>query len=62
MSTQELVEADSNRQTMALGSVALLLALVVVSLIVIRNLRRQVELQDCMMVGMTHCEVVIASR
>lgn len=61
-SSQQLSEADANRQTMALASVALLLAIVVVSLIVVRHLRQQFELQDCMISGMTHCEVVIAAR
>jgi hypothetical protein len=58
----EIMQADADRQTVGLAGIALVLALVVVSLFLVRQLRRQSELQDCVLSGMSRCEFVIAAR
>jgi hypothetical protein len=58
----ETIEADANRQTVALAGLAALLALVVVSLFLVKTLHRQSALEDCVISGRTNCDVMIAIR
>ncbi len=58
----EILHADADRQTTGLAAIAVVLALVVVSLFLVRQLRRQSELQDCLLTGTSHCEFVISAH
>lgn len=58
----EIVQADADRQTAALGSLALVLALVIVSLILVRTLRRQSVMEDCMLQGLSNCDSLVVGQ
>jgi len=52
------VQADMDRQTGSLAALALLLALVVAGLFLIRTLRAEAKAEDCMMSGRSACDVM----
>lgn len=52
---------DSDRQTSGLAGLALLLALVVVGLILVRRLHHISIIEDCLMTGRSNCDVLVPS-
>lgn len=52
-------EAGANRQTASLAALAITLFLVVVSFALIRELRHQSSVEDCLLSGRTNCGVPI---
>ena len=57
--TPEDEQAGANRQTASLAALAVVLMLIVVSLLLVRELRSQAEIQDCVMSGSTNCVAAI---
>ena len=51
-------QTGANRQTSSLAALAVVLFLVIVSLALIRELRSQAAVQDCVMSGGTNCITV----
>ena len=48
---------EANRQSASLAALAVLLALIIVSLVLVRTLRSDAALQDCIMSGRTNCSL-----
>ncbi len=57
-----LEQAEAHRQTASLAALAVLLALVVASLFLIRKLSAEAALEDCLMAGRHDCEMILAYR
>ena len=55
---RESDEAVANRQTASLAALALMLALVVVGLGLVRVLRHESRLEDCFLAGRSDCAVM----
>jgi uncharacterized membrane protein len=55
-------QAAANRQTASLAALALLLALVVVGLFLVRALAASGAVQDCLMAGRRNCDAVLAAQ
>lgn len=51
-------EEEADRQTASLAAVAVTLFLIVLGLFLIRELRAQAELEDCLLAGRTNCVVL----
>ncbi len=60
--TPEDEQAGANRQTASLAALAVVLALVIVSLLLVRELRSQAAIQDCVMSGSTTCVPITPSQ
>ncbi|HTW26785.1 MAG TPA: hypothetical protein VME92_06645 [Acetobacteraceae bacterium] len=56
--TEEEDQADSNRQTASLAGLAAALALVVVALFLVEQLRAEAVLEDCLLSGRSNCVVI----
>jgi hypothetical protein len=54
------VQEEANRQTASLAGVAITLLLLVLGLFLVRELRAEAVLQDCLMTGRTNCEMIPA--
>ncbi len=48
-------QTGADRQTASLAALAVLLLLVIVSLVLVRTLRSDAAMQDCVMSGRTNC-------
>jgi hypothetical protein len=48
-------EADANRRTAALAGLAIILALAVAAVLLVRELRKESALEDCLMAGRRNC-------
>ncbi len=55
MRAQEDAEKAANRQTESLAGLALTIAILVVSLFVLRQLQHSTKLEDCIMAGRLSC-------
>ncbi len=55
-------QADADRQTASLAAMALVLALVVVGLFLIRTLTASCAVEDCLMAGRRNCDAVLAAQ
>jgi len=53
---------DSNRQTSALGGLALVLALVVIGLFLVKRLHAVSAVEDCLLAGRANCDVLVAAH
>lgn len=52
-------EREADRQTRALAGLAFVLALVVIALFVVKHLRIEGELEDCLLAQRTNCDALI---
>ncbi len=52
-------QADHDRQTSSLAAMAVLLALVVVGLFLIRTLGAERKLEDCLLAGRSDCDLAL---
>ncbi len=57
-SAAEDEQAGANRQTSSLAALAVVLAIVIVSLFLVRELRSQGAVDDCMMSGRSNCALI----
>ncbi len=57
-----LEQAEAHRQTASLAALAILLALVVAALFLMRRLSAEAALEDCLMAGRHDCEMILAHR
>lgn len=55
-------QAGADRQTASLAALALVLALVVVGLFLIRTLAASSAVEDCLMAGRRNCDAVLAAQ
>jgi hypothetical protein len=55
LAPQEGEQVAANRQTASLAGLALMLALVVVCLLLVRVLHHKAVIEDCMMSGRSNC-------
>jgi hypothetical protein len=53
---------ESARQTRGLAALALLLAIALAALFLFMRLKREGEIEDCLMAGRTNCNALIDSR
>ena len=60
--TPEDEQVGANRQTTSLAALAVVLALVIVSLLLVRELRSQAAIQDCLMSGSLTCAPIAPSQ
>lgn len=51
---------DADRQTSGLFGLALILALVVVSLFLVKHLHALSAIEDCLMAGRSNCDVMVS--
>lgn len=56
----EFDQAEANRQTASLGGLVIALFLVVVGLFLIKELRANAALEDCLLSGRSTCQIVTA--
>jgi hypothetical protein len=60
-----LIEKDeeaADRQTASLAGAAITLVLLVVGLLLVRELRAEATIEDCLMAGRMHCGVLLQDR
>ncbi len=50
---------DSDRQTRSLAGLAVVLALAVAALFRVQQLRREGQIEDCLMAGRSNCDALI---
>lgn len=50
---------DSERQTWSLAGLAVVLALAVAALFLVQHLRREGQIEDCLMAGRSNCDALI---
>lgn len=53
-------EEDANRQTRSLAGLAVTLAVLVVCLFLVNQLRRTAGVEDCLMAGRGNCDLLLA--
>ena len=53
----ESEQAAADRQSASLAALALMLALVVVGLLLVRILRQESQVEDCLLSGRTNCAI-----
>ena len=53
---------DGDRQTRALAGLAVVLALAVAASFLIQQLKREGDIEDCLMAGRTNCDALIDDR
>jgi hypothetical protein len=51
---------DANRQTSGLLALAVVLGLVVASLVVVKHLHNVSAIEDCLLLGRTNCDILVA--
>jgi hypothetical protein len=51
-------QASADRQTASLAALALVLALVVLGLVLVNELRQESHLEDCLMQNRTNCDML----
>ena len=61
-SAAEDEQAGADRQTSSLAALAVVLAIVIVSLLLVRELRSQGAVEDCIMSGRSDCAIIQESR
>jgi len=52
-------QETANRQTASLAGVAITLLLLVVGLFLVRELHAKVAVEDCLMAGRLHCDLLV---
>jgi hypothetical protein len=52
-------QQEADRQTKALAALALIIALAVIALVVVQHLRRQGQIEDCLLAGRANCDALI---
>jgi hypothetical protein len=60
-----LIEKDeeaADRQTASLAGAAVTLLLLVVGLLLVRELHTEATIEDCLMAGRMHCDVLLQDR
>ena len=58
----ESADEQEGRVTSSLAGLAFVLALVIVGLLLVRVLKKQSELEDCLMSGRTNCAPIETTR
>ena len=58
----ETDEMAADRQTSSLAGLALTLALVVVSLVLVHHLRHEAQIEDCLLAGRSDCTYLIGPQ
>jgi len=53
---------DGARQTRALAALAIVLALAVAALFLVQHLKREGEIEDCLMAGRSNCDALIKAQ
>ena len=52
-------QQEADRQTKALAALALIVALAVIALFVVQHLRRQAQIEDCLLAGRSNCDALL---
>ena len=52
-------QQEADRQTKALAALALIIALALVALFVVQHLRREGQIEDCLLAGRANCDALI---
>ncbi len=52
-------DPDAERQTRSLAGLAVVLALAVAALFLVQHLRREGQIEDCLMAGRSNCDALI---
>ena len=52
-------QQEADRQTKALAALALIIALALIALIVVEHLRREGQIEDCLLAGRANCDALI---
>ena len=52
-------DEDPDRQTRSLAGLAIVLALAVAALFLVQHLRRESQIEDCLMAGRSNCDALI---
>ena len=55
-------DEDAERQTRALAGLAIVLALAVAALFLVQHLKREGDIEDCLIAGRTNCDALIEGR
>ena len=55
-------DEERNRQTRSLAALALVLALAVGALYLVQHLRREGEIEDCLLAGRRNCDALTQGR
>ena len=50
---------ESDRQTRSLAALAIVLALAVAALFLVQHLKREGQIEDCLMAGRSNCDALI---
>ena len=54
-------EEEADRQTASLGGVAIILALLVAGVFLVRELHAKAAIEDCLLAGRTNCDILMAT-
>jgi hypothetical protein len=52
-------DEDSRRQTRSLAGLAIILALALIAFFLIQKLKKEGEIEDCLLAGRTNCDVLV---
>jgi hypothetical protein len=52
-------QQEADRQTKALAGLALIIALALIALFVVEHLRREGQIEDCLLAGRSNCDLLI---
>jgi hypothetical protein len=52
-------QQEADRQTKALAALALIIALAAIAVIVVEHLRREGQIEDCLLAGRSNCDLLI---
>ncbi len=55
-------DEDAERQTRALAGLAIVLALAVAALFLVQHLKREGDIEDCLIAGRTNCDALIEGQ
>jgi hypothetical protein len=55
-------DEQAERQTRALAGLAIVLALAVAALFLVQHLRREGQIEDCLMAGRSNCDALIKGQ
>jgi hypothetical protein len=62
MDRQDDEEEDANRQTRSLAGLAIILGLAVLAIILVQHLRRESQIEDCLLAHHVNCDALLQNQ
>jgi len=62
MDRQDDEEEDANRQTRSLAGLAIILGLAVIAIFLVQHLRRESQIEDCLLARHVNCDALLQNQ